>query len=287
MEGNFSARTALFLGAVIVASAAGSAAALFFMQNALISTGSGQDDFASCNVLNLQIYGSIVNTRADIPVSDALVLNDAASTVLTPNYTVATDVEYGLKLAAENPDIKALLIDVDSFGGGSEAGQEIANAIKAFGRPSVAVIHGGGVSSGYLAAAAADRILALEDSTVGSIGATYSFLNQSEKNKNEGIVYEQLSSGPFKDTFSPDKPLTSAEREIITRDLKILRDRFVKQIAEYRNLPVEKVDALADGSTMLGTQALENGLIDGIGGTREALAHIEQIIGEPVSLCWR
>ncbi len=287
MEGTFSARTILFLGAVIVASAIGSAVSPFIAQSIASVSSGNTGALASCNVLNLQIYGSIVNTRADIPVSDTLVLNDSAGTILTPNYTVATDVEYGLRLAAENPDIKALLIDVDSFVGGSEAGQEIANAIKAFGRPSIAVIHGGGVSSGYLAAAAADRILALEDSTVGSIGATYSFLTQYDKNKKEGIGYEQLSSGPFKDIFSPDKPLTAAEREIITRDLKILRERFVKQVAGYRNLPVEKVDALADGSTMLGMQALENGLVDEIGGTKEALAQLEEIIGEPVSLCWQ
>ncbi len=287
MESNSSARTILLLGAVVVASAIGSAIAMFFIQNGALAMGSAENNSSSCNVLDLQIYGNIVNTRADINVADTLMLNDSASTVLTPNYTIATDVEYGLKTAAANPNIKALLIDVDSNGGGSQAGQEMANAIRAFGKPSIAVIHGIGVSSGYLVAAAADRILALEDSTVGSIGATYSFLNQAEKNKKDGIVYEQLSSGPFKDTFSPDKPLTPAEREIISRDLKILREGFVKQVAEYRHLPVEKVDALADGSTMLGLQALESGLIDEIGGTREALTHLEQIIGEPVSLCWQ
>jgi len=284
MEGTFSAKGILFLGAIVIASALGSAIAPFLMQTA---AGLRAGSSPSCNVLDLQVYGNIVNTRADIPVSDTLVLNDSAGTVLTPNYTVATDVEYGLKTAAANPDIKALVIDVDSYGGGSEAGQEMAKAIRAFGKPSVAVIHGGGVSAGYLVAAAADRILALENSTVGSIGATYSFLNQSEKNKKDGIVYEQLSSGPFKDTFSPDKPVTDAERQIITRDLDILRKTFVQQIAAYRRLPVEKVDALADGSTMLGAQALENGLIDAIGGSKEALAHLEEIIGEPVSLCWQ
>ena len=287
MEDGFSPRTILLLGAVIIASAIGSAIAALFMQGGASGILSAENSSSSCNVLNLQVFGSIVNTRADIPVSDALVLGDGSGTVLTPNYTVATDVEYGLKTAAENPDIKGLLIDVDSYGGGSEAGQEIANAIRDFGRPSVAVVHGGGVSSGYLVASAADHVFALADSTIGSIGATYSFLNQYEKNKKEGIVYEQLSSGPFKDTFSPDKPLTEDERKIITRDLNILRENFVQRIAEHRHLPAEKVDALADGSTMLGLQALESGLIDEIGGTRAALARLEQAIGEPVSLCWQ
>ncbi len=287
MESGFSARTILLLGAVIVASAVGSMIASFLSQNSGLATGSSAGNSASCNVLNVQVFGNIVNTRADINVADMLVLNDSAGTVLTPNYAVAADVEYALRIAAENPNIKALLIDVDSYGGGSQAGQEIANAMRALGKPSVAVIHGTGVSSGYLVAAAADRILALTDSTIGSIGATYSFLTQYEKNKKEGIGYEQLSSGPFKDTFSPDKPLTQAERDIITRDLKILRENFVQRVAEYRRLPREKIDALADGSTLLGQQALENGLIDEIGGTEEAFAYLEQVLGEPVSLCWQ
>lgn len=284
MEGSFSVRTILLLGAVFLAAAFGSAVALFLMGNFWES---GAARPASCNVLDLQVFGTIVNTRADVPVSDALVLNDAAGTILTPNYAIATDIEYALKSAAEDPNIKALLLDVDSNGGGSEAGQEIANAIRAFGKPSVAVIHGGGVSSGYLVAAAADRVFALEGSTVGSIGATYSFLNQYEKNKKEGVVYEQLSSGPFKDTFSPDKPLTDAERALIQRDLDILRKDFVAQVAKYRKMPLEKIEALADGSTMLGAQALESGLIDGIGGTKEALAELEEMIGEPVSVCFQ
>ena len=74
---------------------------------------------------------------------------------------------------------------------------------------------------------------------------------------------------------------------MIQRDLDILRKDFVAQIATYRRLPVEKVDALADGSTMLGAQALESGLIDAIGGSKEALAELEQKIGEPVSICWQ
>ena len=81
--------------------------------------------------------------------------------------------------------------------------------------------------------------------------------------------------------FSADKPLTDAERALIMRDIKIDRDNFVQRVAEYRRQPVEKIDALADGSSMLGEQALENGLIDRLGGTEEALAYLEQAIGEP------
>jgi protease-4 len=122
---------------------------------------------------------------------------------------------------------------------------------------------------------------------VGSIGATASFLNNYEKDKKDGVVYEQLSSGPFKDTFSPDKPLTDDEKKLILRDIQILRDHFVNLVSSYRHQPQDKISALADGSTVLGAQALSNGLIDEIGGTNEASAYIEDKIGEPVNKCWQ
>lgn len=247
----------------------------------------GADPLAGCNVVDLQIYGTIVGTRAEVPVMDTISTGDGYGTLLTPTYSAASDVRYNLEMAKNDPRIKGLIVDVDTFGGGAAAGHEMAIAIQSFGKPSVAVIHGAGVSSGYMAASGADRIYALEDSTIGSIGATYSYLNYTEKNKKDGIVYEQLSSGPFKDTFSPDKPLTAAERALIMQDLKILSDHFVKIVAENRSLSIDKVGALADGSTMLGQRALENGLIDVIGTWTDARTYIEGIIGEPVSVCWQ
>jgi protease-4 len=74
-----------------------------------------------------------------------------------------------------------------------------------------------------------------------------------------------LSSGKFKDTGSPDKELTAEEKELFMRDIKILHEAFVKRVAENRKLDIEKIEKLADGSTMLGKAAKENGLIDEVG----------------------
>ena len=75
----------------------------------------------------------------------------------------------------------------------------------------------------------------------------------------------QLSSAPFKDYGDPNKPLTAAERALFERDLKIYHEEFVRQVAKNRNMPVEEVAKLADGSSMQGTLALERGLIDALG----------------------
>jgi protease-4 len=144
------------------------------------------------------------------------------------------------------------------------------NAVKGATKPTVAVIREGGVSGAYLVASAADKIYASELSDVGSIGVTMSYLDYSQQNKEEGIIYQQLSSGKFKDTGDPNKELTAEEKELYMRDIEILREAFVRKVAENRGLAIEKVEELADGSTMLGRAAKENGLIDEIGDIYDA-----------------
>src|SRR5262249_54868637 len=155
--------------------------------------------------------------------------------------------EDSLRDAAKDDSIKALLVDVDSPGGGVVSGQEIANAIRKSGKYSVAVIHEMGDSAGYLSAAAANKVFAGADSDVGSIGVTASFINQYQKDKQEGIEYEILSSGKYKDTFSADKPLTADEKALIMRDVNSARNDFVSLVSEYRKMPFADVDKLADG----------------------------------------
>lgn len=243
--------------------------------------------FEGCNVLGLQVHGTIVATRSQIPVTDMLSSGDQYGTILTPNYAVANQLIDTLDWASTDENIKAIIIDVDSPGGAVAASDEVAQAIRRVGKPTVAVIHDLGTSGGYLVAAAAHNVYAGLGSTVGSIAATYSFLDQSEKNKKEGYAYEQLSSGAYKDMLRPDKPLTEDERALITRDLNILHSDFINSIALYRELPREHVEKLADGSTFLGSQALNEGLIDSIGGVREATDSLFTVLGEPTSVCWR
>lgn len=243
---------------------------------------------AHCNVLKVPVYGDIVTVRPEMPSSseggggggggDESAQSDST-------LAVSTEIEDTLRAASAEPSIKALLVDIDSGGGGSVAGVEIAAAVARFGKPTVAVIHEVGASSAYLAAAAANIIFASEESSVGSIGVTGSYVEQSKKNEKEGITFHQLSSGPYKDVFSPDKPLTEAERARIMRDIQTSHDNFVRDVAEYRHMPIEKVAALADGWAPLGKAALEAGLIDRIGGTEEALAYLKEAVGEAPALC--
>lgn len=246
------------------------------------------DTYGYCNVIKVPIYGTITTVRIDGGATT--VSQEEEPTIPTypayDAYTYSTEIEDMIRVASQDPSVMGFLIDIDSYGGTPVASTEIVQAIRKSGKPSVAVVHEAATSGGYYVAAAANQIFANIESMIGSIGVTSSYVDNAEKNRKEGLTFNQLSSVPFKDYGSQDKPLTAAERELLMRDIKISHENFVQNIASLRQLPVEQVAALADGSTILGEAALQAGLIDAIGGTDEALSYLDQAIGEPAIVCW-
>lgn len=193
-----------------------------------------------------------------------------------------------VKNAERDPHILGILVPIDSGGGDPAASAMMMNALKRSQLPSVALIRSVGASGGYIAALGASRIIASPFADVGSIGVTYSYLSTVEKDKREGITYVQLSSGPFKDTGSPDKPLTDEERKLYERDIKIYKDLFVGLVAENRHMSTSTVETLADGSVWPGQLALENGLVDELGDDASAKVWFAQRLGldpESVIFC--
>ena len=84
----------------------------------------------------------------------------------------------------------------------------------------------------------------------------------------------------------PDKSLTQEEKDLMMRDVNILHQNFIEAVAENRDMDIEKVKELADGSTMLGQMALEKGLIDKIGVYHNAMDYLEELVGEKAEICW-
>jgi len=167
-------------------------------------------------------------------------------------------------------DMEGVIVEIDSRGGSPFASEEIMKAIKRLNKPTAAVIRESATSGGYLIASATDRIFASDFSDIGGIGVTMSYLDYSQKNEADGITYQQISSGKFKDAGDPDKPLTDEEWELLMRDTELMHAMFTANIAANRDLDIEKVIKLADGSSMLGEMAKENGLIDEIGDRNSA-----------------
>lgn len=196
------------------------------------------------------------------------------------------NLTFQIEQAAEDPAIKAVIVDIDSLGGSPVASAEVATALKALAKPSVAVIRGYGASGAYWVATGADIIFAHPLSDVGSIGITQSYLENTGYNTKEGYKYQDLSIGKFKNMGDPNRALTAEEKQIIMRQLEQNYNYMVEAIAVNRNMSVEEVRKLATGETWTGTEALELKLIDKLGGFPEAEAWLEQQIGTNPEICW-
>ncbi len=113
-----------------------------------------------------------------------------------------------------------------------------------------------------------------------------SYLDESKINVKNGYTWNSLSTGTFKDMGSNEKALTKAERDIFERDLKIIHKEFLNVVSTNRNMSLEEVDRLADGSVMLGEMAKEKGLIDEIGSMQEAKEYLKKTYNIEPEICW-
>jgi protease IV len=219
----------------------------------------GLNDFYTpegCNIAVVPVVGEIIS--ADGGTYEPKDFEDLD--LVSSDHVVAN-----IEAAANNPDIAGLILRLDSPGGTPVASEIIMEAVQRLNIPSVALIREYGTSGAYLAATGADTIIASAMSTVGGIGVNSSYLDNSKKNMQEGVEYVQLTSAEYKDYGSPDRPMTAAERKLVEQDLSTLHNLFVEHVAKNRQLDIEAVKALANGATLLGQQALNNGLIDQLG----------------------
>ncbi|MFA5318431.1 MAG: S49 family peptidase [Patescibacteria group bacterium] len=200
--------------------------------------------------------------------------------------TSSNSIVYYIDEAEKDENIKAIVLEIDSGGGGAVAAEEVENALRRASKPTVALIRESGMSAAYWAATGADVIFASKNSDVGSIGITMSYLDNTKYNQKEGYTYNQLSTGKFKDTLDPDKPLTYEEKQWLQEYLDILLGNFVDVVAENRNLDVSKVRVIADNGDVLGDEALELGLIDRIGDIHDVENYLAEVVEEEVELCW-
>lgn len=225
----------------------------------------------SCNVANISLRGGLWSYLAE----------DEA----TKDLVASKDIREALINAHDNSDIKAVLISADSTGGSAAAGQEVAAAIKEVRKPVAAIVGDMALSSGYLAISPADAIFAYEQSEIGGIGVTMSYLENTEKNRKEGLSFIELTSGKFKELGSPDKPLSLEERQILQKRADEYHELMVEDIAENRRLPLERVKSFADGRFFTGVEAKALGLIDAVGTYFDALRWIENKIGHKAKIC--
>ena len=232
-----------------------------------------------------RVYNEVYTTKCNVKVIE---LQGTISTFKesAEDFTVlSSDIVSQIEEADSNEDIKAIVLSIDSTGGYAIAGEEVAKALINSSKPTIALIHVFGDSAAYLAATGADKIFASKYSDVGSIAVTQSYTDNVIYNEKEGYTFNQLTSGKYKNIGSSDKPLTPDEKNLLMRDINIMHEDFVKDVAANRNLDIVKVRQLADGSSMLGQMAKDKGLVDEIGGLADVKAYIGGIINEKAVIC--
>ncbi|KPK22542.1 MAG: multidrug transporter [Nitrospira bacterium SG8_3] len=173
----------------------------------------------------------------------------------------------------KNKAIKAIILRIDSPGGGVGPSQEIYREVRRTIKTKRVIVSMGSLaaSGGYYVAAGANKIVASPGTITGSIGVIMQFVQLKELLKKIGISMEVLKSGEFKDIGSPHREMSDEERELIQELIIDIQDQFVEAVAEGRNLPVESVREIADGRVFSGAKAKELGLVDLLGNFQDAV----------------
>ncbi|MBW2175153.1 MAG: signal peptide peptidase SppA [Deltaproteobacteria bacterium] len=189
-----------------------------------------------------------------------------------------------LKRFRQNDDVKAIVLRIDSPGGGVGPSQEIYAEVKRTTRTKKVVMGAIAASGGYYVAAAADHVVANPGTITGSIGVLMEFTNLEELFKKIGLSAVVLKSGKYKDTGSPLRKMTPEERDLLQKFIDNVHQQFVTAVAEGRKMSEESVRAIADGRILSGEQAQKLGLLDSLGNMEDAIAiaaELGGIKGEP------
>ncbi len=193
-----------------------------------------------------------------------------------------------LKRFADNPSIKAIVLRIDSPGGGVVPSQEIHDAVKRVrnknNKTVIASMGTVAASGGYYIAVATDRIMANSGTLTGSIGVIMEMANVEGLLKKIGVEGIVIKSGRFKDVGSPLRKMSDEEQALLQSVMDDVHNQFIEAVAEGRGLDIAAVQALADGRIFTGRQAKASKLVDELGDLEAAIqlaADVAGIEGEP------
>lgn len=194
---------------------------------------------------------------------------------MTNTYSRASVINQ-IKEAKSNSNVKAILLSVNTPGGGVYETAELYNELKNSGKDVYVSMKKQATSGGYYVSMAAKKIFANTETTTGSLGVIMSYVSAQKFLNNHGIKQETIRSGEQKAVGGLTEDLPESTRKIYQEQNKEAYDRFVKAIAQGRNMSEDEVRKLADGRTYTGTQAVENKLIDKIGTEENLINFIKE-----------
>jgi protease-4 len=194
-----------------------------------------------------------------------------------------------LKKFADDDSIKAIVIHVNSPGGGVAASEEIYREVKRIRdekkKRIVASIGTVGASGAYYVSSATNKIYADNGSVVGSIGVISEWVNYGDLMRWAKLKPEVLTVGEFKDTGDPTRDLTPAEKAYLQALIENMYGQFVQAVADGRHAKADDIRTIANGQVWTGQQALSMKMIDQIGDFQDAVKDTAKAVGingEPV-----
>ena|SRR5580692_1494970 len=209
---------------------------------------------------------------------DRIGVVDLDGVILSPQPVVGE-----LKKFGDDSSIKAIILHVNSPGGGVAASEEIYREVKRIRaekkKKIIVSIETVGASGAFYVAAASDKIYADQGSVVGSIGVIAEWMNYGDLLKWAKLKNVVIKTGEFKDTGNPARDLTPNEQAYMQALIDNMFGQFVKAVADGRGMKYDDVKAIANGKVWTGQQALDMKLIDNVGDFETVVADTAKSVG--------
>ena len=230
------------------------------------------------SLVYLTLHAGGASETAFSGFGDRIGVVDLAGVIFSPQPVVDQ-----LKKFGDDSSIKAIILHVNSPGGGVAASEEIYREVKRVRdekkKRIVVSIETVGASGAYYVASGCDKIYADKGSIVGSIGVIAQWVNYGDLLKWAKLKDVVLKTGEFKDTGNPARDLTPAEQVYMQSLIDNMYGQFVKAVADGRGMKFEDVKSIANGKVWTGEQALTMKLIDNVGDFEAALAETAKSVG--------
>lgn len=241
------------------------------------------------------------STIAVVTVAGPIVSGRGGSRLPFGSSNAGSDtIAAGLREAASDDSVSAIVLRVDSPGGSVSASETIWREVKKArerGKPVVASMGAVAASGGYYVSMDADAIVANPGTITGSIGVLTGKLVARDLKDRLGVGSDAVRTNANADAWSINAPFTPEQHAQVEAEADLFYTDFVQRVAEGRNLSVEAVEAVARGRIWTGADALEHGLVDELGGLRTAMRRAKvlagldeddkvRIVGYPGSSLW-
>jgi protease IV len=226
------------------------------------------------------VYVSVrSNDRAEFTgFGDRIAVVDLEGVIVDPKNVVEELKKYG-----DDSSIKAIILHINSPGGGAAASEEIYREVRRVRdekhKRIVASIETVGASGAYYVASATNKIYANEASVVGSIGVIAEWYNYGDLLKWAKLKEITMKAGEFKDTGSPTRDMTPAEKVYMQALIDDMHEQFIHNVATGRKVNDDQIKAIADGRVWTGRQALSIKLIDQIADFQDAIHDTAKSVG--------